>query len=452
LGRNPKKPRSLRSGSGILRHRKVRSRRFNGASFGGYADFDGAIFGQANFRATAFHQGASFSGVGFGDAADFHNAAFGGLAYFIGAAFGDGANFTSAVFGDYTYFIGAAFGHKSIFTGASFGDFTLFTGAALGHSADFGQAHFKGWVDFSGKPEEQWTSYSSVLELNDEARAAIETRHKEAARYGSAPDLFLKISFANARFDSEAVFSGRSFENIADFRNARFYYPPDFEGVINAARMDFTCVNLDFAPPGKLPQRAKDMRNPARLRAFRKIAEETKNHDLERDLYIEERKAERGVYLRQLWEGLRRDGWKHWTRNALRLAAHCVWIIVAWVYWALADYGRSFVRPAVALGLSGYGSYWLYRWILSPIMAKAPDIEKYKQAVQMLTLGSTVPIVGPLTIDSKVREFLLCPCGNCPAPIMPPDGYQWLVLSQNLISIILVFFIGLALRNYFKIK
>src|SRR5207249_3747100 len=33
------------------------------------------------------------------------------------------------------------------------------------------------------------------------------------------------------------------------------------------------------------------------LRRLRKIAEETKNHDLERDLYIEERKAERGIQL-----------------------------------------------------------------------------------------------------------------------------------------------------------
>jgi hypothetical protein len=85
-------------------------------------------------------------------------------------------------------------------------------------------------------------------------------------------------------------------------------------------------------------------------------------------------------------------------------------------------------------------------------MATAPDIEKYKQVVRMLALGNTVPFVGPLTIDSKVKEFLFCPYGKCPDPLIPPEGYQVLVLSQNLLSIILVFFIGLALRNYFKIK
>jgi hypothetical protein len=35
---------------------------------------------------------------------------------------------------------------------------------------------------------------------------------------------------------------------------------------------------------------------------------------------------------------------------------------------------------------------------------------------------------------------------------IPPEGFQFLVIFQNLFSIICVFFIGLALRNYFKIK
>jgi hypothetical protein len=85
-------------------------------------------------------------------------------------------------------------------------------------------------------------------------------------------------------------------------------------------------------------------------------------------------------------------------------------------------------------------------------MTNAPDISKYKQAVWMLALGNTVPFIGPLTIDSEIKKFLFCPLNNCPSAIIPPEGYQLLVLSQNLLSITLVFFIGLALRNYFKIK
>jgi hypothetical protein len=121
------------------------------------------------------------------------------------------------------------------------------------------------------------------------------------------------------------------------------------------------------------------------------------------------------------------------------------------VYWTLADYGRSCVRPAAWLIASGYGFYRLYLWILAPKPSKVGplDMEKYEHAVRMLALGNSVPFVGPLTIDADIKKFLFCRgFGNC----TPTEGYQLLVISQNLISIILVFFIGLALRNYFKIK
>jgi hypothetical protein len=84
--------------------------------------------------------------------------------------------------------------------------------------------------------------------------------------------------------------------------------------------------------------------------------------------------------------------------------------------------------------------------------ASAADMDKHKQAVRMLALGNTVPFVGPLTIDTKIKEFLFCPGGSCTSPIIPSEGYQVLVVGQNLFSITCFFFIGLALRNYFRIK
>jgi hypothetical protein len=121
-----------------------------------------------------------------------------------------------------------------------------------------------------------------------------------------------------------------------------------------------------------------------RLRRLRKIAEETKNHDLESDLYIEERKAERGIYLRQ------------------RLVA------------------------------SGFFFYWCYGKILAHFAPKAGSLaDQYDRAVRMLALGNTVPFVGPLTIDSEIKKFLFCSTNICPTPIIPPDGYQLAVLSQK---------------------
>jgi hypothetical protein len=123
------------------------------------------------------------------------------------------------------------------------------------------------------------------------------------------------------------------------------------------------------------------------------------------------------------------------------------------IYWALADYGRSFVRPFLCwLVLSLIIFPWWYGQILPvPQKACSIDADKYEQAVQMVARANAVPFVGPLTIDGEIKKFLFCLNDKDCRPI-PPEGYQWLVLGQSLLSIILVFFIGLALRNYFKIK
>ena len=80
------------------------------------------------------------------------------------------------------------------------------------------------------------------------------------------------------------------------------------------------------------------------------------------------------------------------------------------------------------------------------------NAEKYNHAVWMLAFGNAVPFVGPLTIDADIKKFLFCPSfGALSCPFHRKAFNGWVVF-QNLFSITCVFFIGLALRNYFKIK
>jgi hypothetical protein len=327
------------------------------------------------------------------------------------------ASFKRATFGNDASFWHAAFANRAIFYQTVFGGDASFEGAFFDSDASFDSVFFRSHASFA------------------------------SATFGSGPDRLLTISFEGARFDGKAVFSRRSFEGDADFTNARFYRPPDFDPASKDARIDFTGAHIGFVRPGRIHWTC-ETKVPLRLRALRKIAEETKNHDLERDLYVEERKAERGVYLRQRFLAWVRDPKRKWA-----LTSHIIWILVMGVYWALADYGRSFVRPLAWLIASGFFFYWRYIAVLGELMAQAPDVDKYKQAVGMLALGNAVPFVGPLTIDSEIKKLLFCPSGAdyCLPPI-PPEGFQLLVIFQNLFSITCVFFIGLALRNYFRIK
>ncbi len=498
---------------------------FKHAIFGSHAIFTNAFFGLVRFTNETIVNWTSFTNAIFGDGTNFNTAIFGASVAFNGVTFADHArfeaaifrretNFSGAIFGDIARFTNTTFDNEANFTNATFGDLALFndatfgktrepppweteikanfSGTTFGDGASFNHTLFKSHVIFTGKSLEQWPGYFElrwqklVGPKAEEDRQAFVKRHREAwERIGSGPDRFLTISFANACFYRDANFSRRSFEQAANFTNASFYRPPDFDATTSGTRIDFTGTYIGFVRPGRLHW-TFDSGVPVRLRALRKFAEDTKNHDLERNLYIEERKAERGIYIFQLHidllneldklgkklkdiskdqTGVLSKCWheaaaviSHAPRIALitvatfaRLIARLPWIFVMGLYWALADYGRSFVRPLAALIISGFVFYWGYGKVLTP-RADTPDVAKYERGVGMLALGNAVPFVGPLTIDGEIKRFLFCPKGDCPSPVIPPEGYQLVVVGQNLFSITCVFFIGLALRNYFRIK
>jgi hypothetical protein len=263
----------------------------------------------------------------------------------------------------------------------------------------------------------------------------------------------LNILFANARFDGRVDFSGRTFENDTDFNYARFCYPPVFERATNFARIDFTGAYIGIGCPGSF-RLTCDKKDLLRLRALRKDAQETRDDDRERNLYIEERKAELGIQLVQLFKGLFKGAMFERLVSAVGLIFHPLWILVMFLCWMLADYGRSFLRPAWWLALSVWLFHLGYAATLAPLTPKVcPLGDKYEHAVWMVALGNAVPFASPLTSDAEVKKLLFCAgdvSGNC-LPI-PPAWFQFLVSCQNLLSIILVFFIVLALRNYFRIK
>jgi uncharacterized protein YjbI with pentapeptide repeats len=200
-----------------------------------------------------------FSGFEFGDDTDFSGCKWGGIdwgemkkdpkAFKIGRA-----SFASAVFGNGVDFADVVFGDSAIFDDAVFGNDTSFNGAAFGWGARFAGTIFKGDVEFMGTSKERSSRdlEARVREVGEEARVALKKRHEDSwTGAGSGPDRFLTISFANARFYNEAVFSGRTFEADADFTNARFYYPPDFDAILNVTRIDFTGVHIRFVSPSK---------------------------------------------------------------------------------------------------------------------------------------------------------------------------------------------------------
>jgi hypothetical protein len=119
------------------------------------------------------------------------------------------------------------------------------------------------------------------------------------------------ISFAGTRFGGVANFSGRAFLERCDLTDARFDQPPAFHDCEGLSQVDLYGSRIRFSGGRrKIAGWTTDSDVATRLRALRGVADETRNHDLERDLYIEERKAERGIlFVRYL-----REGRTTWTR------------------------------------------------------------------------------------------------------------------------------------------
>lgn len=448
---------------------------FDGFKFGDEAEFSRAIFCfDTQFRGAVFRDSARFEGATFCDVISFCGAIFGKNTRFEGSLFFGNAFFDDSMFGDFSWFCGVVFKETVSFKDAKFGDLAVFSGTMFGSSALFVGSKFGRDANFSAIVGRTGILIEEIISkwLSDPNR--IDYMKARRGRYevkGLSSRKFLRISFAGAHFRGSVRFDLRSFERPANFTNVRFDQPPDFDGATNLQRIDFTgaiprTVTRRWLPHGW----TTDSNIVVRWRALRSLIEGTKNHDFERDLYIEERRGERGVNAaRKLKQGYG------------AFAGHLLWIAVMALYGLFSDYGRSWMRPAFWLGVvlllfHGFGTV---DGITALALAERRAIFRadaetvkagqgvafalhYDEAIKLYAVANSIPFVGPLTIDGEVKKFLFC--GEPAPPVeagkpqppscvpLPPAALQIATIFQNLLSIVLVFFIGLALRNYFRVK
>ena len=110
--------------------------------------------------------------------------------------------------------------------------------------------------------------------------------------------------------------------------------------------------------------------------------------------------------------------------------------------------------------MSVFAFYWAYVGVLEA--PKAEYVPDFKNAVRAYAIANAVPFVGSLTLEKEVKMTLLCGgradlavpsrTSVC-TPVPPPSfAFQLITIGQSIFSAICIFFAGLALRNYFKLK
>ena len=481
----------------------------------------GFVPGMARFSGATFGSGVNFSGAVFGNLANFTQAQFGGRANFSCSTFAGVGQFFNASFGSMVNFSNAEIMGSGIFLGVIFEDEVDFSGTTFG-DAIFVRALFRGIVNLRGRSVDEWKlvrknaldASETIKKWSQEQQQQFVAVDESLIKFGSGPNLLPNADFSGARCQDIADFSNRTFVRHCSFFGAQLRQPPNFDGCEGMHRVDFYGAKFRLSDPLRLDsflfwrntlqikvlRLKRDSDLIFRLRELRKLAEAAKDHDLERDLYIEERNVEF-----RLTPAIERDSARlmyimtrpnrntlytfiYWSvavnlsaaKFALDLVRALVWKTVMFLYWLLADYGRSLMRPIAALFASIILFHAAYILVLSPrspssFVANATSAlmqtaswpneadSRFIRSARAFAIANALPFVGALTLDKEVKEILICSgsssgekgtsekgLGLC-TPI-PSLSFQFVALFQSIFSALCIFFVVLALRNFFKLR
>ncbi len=375
---------------------------FDGATFEGHANFLSANFEQvaADFSGTTFLQDAIFAEAKFTRGAVFSGVRFVKLAEFRAARFSGSANFGKAIFiGGAARFLDVTFHQMVHFGGVSFGEKGAdFSRAKFGQYATFDNAHFAGYANF-----------------------------QRAEFVGVA-------SFRSTKLRGLAAFNDTNFNTTAVFTDCIFAAVPTFHGAELHEDTTFEAVTWPKRPhEGQSPYDAA--RAWGRLRV-----EMNRLHKHEDELFF---------FTKEL------SARTHDRRNE-PLAKRRLYRI----YLALGA-GRSVAKPlGWLLGLNAVlflPIYWYaasaIQWRTLSIRDILADIVSFNIPADVVsfTLGQALPLFGgsnPERVDLYKRLFPSSDSSGIDVPLW----LEFMGIFQQLAGIVLLFLIGLALRNRFRMK
>jgi hypothetical protein len=233
-------------------------------------------------------------------------------------------------------------------------------------------------------------------------------------------------TFEAAKFKERVSFNNCSFERSSRFYQTSFAEAPEFHGA--TLHQDTTFTDAEF---GRLEKQDDELRMSwdTRARTFRTLAQAMNKvhaHEEEHRFF-----------------GLEMAAKAHLVPSGRRL------LIVT--YGMISDFGRSVWRPSLAI-LILFISFFAMNWTLShpvDICDGMPpnricEFEKWEAQLAVFTAAASLPVVGQSSYSSQVVQLLF-------APNVQPIIYFG-TLVQGALSALLLFLIGLALRNQFRLK
>ena len=313
---------------------------------------------------------------------------------FQGFIFPGALTFTNCIFSIRGNFANATFKGSADFQGATFEGLALFEDATLRNKADFQNTTFKKWAIFFG----------ATFQMD--------------------------ACFAGASFLRTANFSESKFKKVADFSSSEFTGPvilaksqfcagpPDFRNTLFKTHV--TLHDMQVGTPSEHAGEHAD-----RYRRLKELAATARDHDRAQAFFANEMRAKRGYE----------------TRGLARLPN--------WIYQVLSHYGKSLLRPALALLATWLVAAAVYFLLACGWCAVSRDSWRAAWETLAAALYYSALMLVPALPMSRPRLSAL------EDTLFGSDSLHlavWIVSTlESVAGIVLLFLFGLALRNRFRI-
>ncbi len=170
--------------------------------------------------------------------------------------------------------------------------------------------------------------------------------------------------------------------------------------------------------------KAKDPKDHAKFRRLKELALQAKNHQKALEFHVQEIRSRRG------------HGSK-WYEDVAQFG-----------YWATGDYGRSWFRPFCWMGIFITFFAWIYGWLGRNGVPFGGQVSWDALIYSASNMFSFFPVNRTARAQSECALF--GDPANCDKAIDIPGSVIVLSGVETVIAIVLIFMLGLALRNQFR--
>jgi uncharacterized protein YjbI with pentapeptide repeats len=393
---------------------------FTGVKFNNNAFFDGCSFeGVARFAGIETQRLFAVTGTKFLAAAYFPNTHFRSTAQFSGTLF-QHATFTRAQFHEDSSFVGAAFDGDANFEYAKFVGSLRFGQAMFYKDANFQAAEIAGvsFAETTFQGEALFTDATLAYDASFASCTFLDGAYFQSVERGTPIGY---VNFYGATITGPTTFSNRRFVLGATFRGASFSIPPGFHQAELHQNTIFDCANYgDW----------QDADAELNFRTLKLAMHDQQSHREELLFFSLEMRA------REYSE----------KRKDIR------WLYS--VYRRLSNYGMEWRIPAIWLL-----SVFLVCWFLYAVTLSFSNALDVGWEPDRLKFDLTVVVNALLLSATQVLPFMTVFKESIAQVLGSLHTYGWLygvvvvlAIFETIISAVLLFLFGLALRNLFRLK